>query len=192
MASHWECASHGRVAPLHIPQHVNTETLEVVREHSKVPLWMPWPLLPGWTVTGMGWAGDERTGGVATVLACTGPAPLGGAADLVLVAEEPGVGLGARYAGLDGPDAGASLADSMERTAAHAKVTAAGHPAPLWSVAGGEGRSAFVGEAGGLWLWAVLWPADAGYVLVEHVVLHDLRGDVPEPLMFGAPSPYVH
>jgi len=27
-----------------------------------VSLWCPWPLLPGWTVTGVGWAGDDRTG----------------------------------------------------------------------------------------------------------------------------------
>ena len=38
-----------------------------------------------------------------------------------------------------------------------------------------------------MWLWAVLWPAEAGYVLLEHVVLHDLRERVPADLVVGAP-----
>jgi hypothetical protein len=175
--------------PLHVVPHATQDTIDLARSAARVPLWAPWPLLPGWTISGVGWVGDDRSGGRATVLACTGPAPLGGVADIVLVAEEPGIGLGARYAGLDGPDPGPALADALTHTAAHAKVTTGGHPAPLWSIRGGPGRSAFVGEAAGLWLWAVLWPADAGYVFVEHVNLWDLRESIPGPLVFGAPSP---
>jgi hypothetical protein len=37
-----------------------------------------------------------------------------------------------------------------------------------------------------------MWPADAGYVLAEHVVLVDLRDVLPAELVFGAPSPYLH
>ena len=70
------------------------EAVERLRTEAAVPFWAPSPLLPGWTVTGIGWAGDDRSGTRGTVLACTGPAPLGGVADLLLVAEEPGVGLG--------------------------------------------------------------------------------------------------
>ncbi len=50
---------------------------------------------------------------------------------------------------------------------------------------------ALVGEAKGVWLYAVLWPPAAELVLLEHVVLHDLRDDAHTAieLPFGAPSP---
>jgi len=139
----------------------------------------------------VGWAGDERAPSAATALACSGPAPLGGVADVVLVAEEPGVGLGARFAGIAGPDPGPQLIKEMETTTPHAKVLAAGRPTPLWSIPSGDGRSVYVGEAFGCWLWAVAWPQAAGYVLAEHLVLDDLREEVPGALLFGAPSPYL-
>ncbi|MCW2612176.1 MAG: hypothetical protein QOC93_3419 [Actinomycetota bacterium] len=192
MSSDWRCDLHGAVLPLHVPPHATQETLDLVREASSVPLWAPWPLLPGWTVSGVGWVGDDRQGGRATVVACTGPAPLGGVADIVLVCEEPGIGLGARYAGLEGPDPGPALADALTTTAAQAKVTTNGQSTPLWLVRGADGRSAYVGEAEGLWLWAVLWPADAGYLFAEDVNLHDLREAAPGPLIFGVPSPYLN
>jgi hypothetical protein len=192
MSSDWRCGVHGAVLPLHVAPHVSQDTLDLARAHARVPLWSPWPLRAGWMVTGVGWVGDDRTGGRATALALTGPAPLGGVADLVLVSEEPGIGLGARYAGLEGPDPGPALADALATTAAHAKVTTAGHPAPLWSVRSADGRSAYVGEAEGLWLWAVLWPADAGYVFAEQLNLLDLRESLPGPMIFGAPSPYLN
>jgi hypothetical protein len=50
---------------------------------------------------------------------------------------------------------------------------------------------AFVGEASGVWLWAVLWPPAAELVLLEHVELHDLRRD-QLALAAGAPSPRLH
>lgn len=150
-----------------------------------VPLWLPAPMPTGWLVSGVGHAGDERTGARATVLACSGPAPLGGPGDMVLVAEDPGVGLGARFAGLAGPDPGSEITDAPP----HAKVEAAGHPTPLWSLPADD-RAAFVGAAKGLWLWAVLWPAAAGLLLLEDLVLHDARDGAPDPTVdFGALSP---
>ncbi len=107
--------------------------------------------------------------------------------ELVLVAEEPGVGLGARYAGLPGPDPG-FVAEGQ----AHAKVLAAGHPTALWWVDGSPDRATYVGEAMGNWLWAVLWPADsAGALLLEDLILTDLREVRPEIdlLPLGALSP---
>ena len=172
--------------PLHVLPTVTPEVLHHVREQAVVPVWLPVPLLLGWTVTGAGYAGDERSGGRATALACTGPAPLGGAADLVLVAEELGVGLGAGLAGLPSPDPGANVSGPPA-----AKIEAAGHPTPLWTVAAPDDRSVFVGEAKGLWLWAILWPAAAGYLLAEHLSLHDLRDHIPVDLVVGAPSPYL-
>ena len=151
-----------------------------------VPVWLPWPLPRGWLVTGFATAGDERTGWRATAVACSGPAPLGGVADLVLVAEEPGVGLGARFAGVDGPDPGTVPVDR----APDAKVPVAGHPTAMWGLEGPDDRAVYVGEAHACWVWAVLWPASDGFLLIDDYVLVDLRDagrdlDVP----FGALSP---
>jgi hypothetical protein len=167
---------------------VAPESVEHVRDLGGVPLWLPWPVPPGWVVSGVGYAGDERSGARATVLACSGPSPLGGAADLLLVAEEPGVGLGARYAGLPGPDPGGGF----DAGPPDAKVEAAGHPTALWSVPGAEDCAVFVGEGKGLWLWALVYPALAGVLLYDTTALADLRdrgGEVD--LVYGSLTPRV-
>jgi hypothetical protein len=172
-------------------QPVVQPTVEVLRAaatSSSVPLWLPWPLPRGWLVTGVVTAGDERTGARATAVACSGPAPLGGVAELVVVAEEMGVGLGARFAGLDGPDAGV-----VPDRAADAKIHAAGIPTAMWALEadwGADDRAVYVGEALGFWVWAILWPETAGFLLIDDFVLTDLRDaahglDVP----CGALSP---
>jgi hypothetical protein len=130
-----------------------------------------WPLPRGWVVTGVASAGDERIGTSAVAVACSGPAPLGGPGELLLVAEEPGVGLGAHFAGLAGPDAGGLDAN----TSPQAKLQAAGHPTALWWVPAPPDRAVYVGEAQGNWLWLVLWPASAGALLLERLILADLR-----------------
>jgi hypothetical protein len=186
MSSNWECEQHGAVQPLRVLPRVGADVLAKAAATSSVPLWCPIPLLPGWTVAGLALAGDDRGGARGSALALAGPSPLGGPADLVLVAEEPGVGMGARYAGLDDLDPGAAVAGGPP----DAKVLAASHPTALWRCDSAPDRIAFVGEALGVWLWAVLWPPPAELVLLEHVVLHDLRSDaraVPG-LPFGAPS----
>ena len=170
MSSAWECERHGPVQPLRRWPRVTPELLGQAAAKSAVPVWSPLPLLPGWTVTGLAAAGDERGGSRATAVALSGPSPLGGPADMLLVAEEPGIGLGARYAGVEDIDPGDRLAGAPDD-----KVEAAGHLTPLWRCAGAEDRVAFVGEALGVWLWAVLWPPAAELVLLEHVELHDLR-----------------
>lgn len=183
MSSDWTCAQHGRVHPY---SSVRVEALSQLTGHAKVPVWSPLPLLAGWTLAGLGWCGDERSGATATLMALAGPSPLGGPADLLLVAEEPGVGLGARLAGIDGVDPG-----SCAEGAPDAKILAAGHPTALWRSGSADDRVAFVGEAAGVWLWAVLWPPAAELVLLEHVELHDLRHDahLTIDLPVGAPSP---
>jgi hypothetical protein len=212
MHSEWRCDDCGPVPPLHIAEHIGAEILasalgaiekaQAASGRPQVPVWCPWPLQPGWTVTGVAWAGDDRTGVRATALACSGPSPLsGGPADLVLVAEEPGVGLGNRFGGIPGPDPGALIADAMNSAAGvpaaehggpPAKIKVGGHPTPLWSVKSPTDRSAYAGEARGMWLYAITWPASAGYLLAEHVVLHDLSEWLPPELVYGAPSPYLH
>ena len=186
MSSDWECVQHGRVHPYNA---CRVEALAQITATARVPLWAPLPLLPQWTVGGLASCGDQRTGATATVLALAGPSPLGGPADLLLVAEEPGVGLGAHLAGMAGPDPGIGLDGVPD-----AKILVAGHPTPLWRCSSAADRVAFAGEALGVWLWAVLWPPAAELVLLEHVELHDLRHLPQEAhhlidLPVGAPSP---
>ncbi|MCW2709286.1 MAG: putative phosphotransacetylase [Frankiales bacterium] len=180
MSSDWTCAEHGRVQPWYVGP---ADVIPKVAATSRVPLWAPQLLIAGWTVGGIGWCGDERTGATATVLACSGPSPLGGPADMLLISEEPAVGLGAALAGFPGLDPGGIVAGAPD-----AKLLAANHPTALWRCESANDRVAFVGEAGGVWLWAVLWPPAAELVLLEHVELHDLRHDVLS-LAAGAPSP---
>jgi hypothetical protein len=167
----------------------SVDALNVVVRRAQVPVWMPWPLPVGWLFTGVACAGDDRSGGRATAVACTGPGPLGGMGEMVLVAEELGVGLGARYAGIEGPDPGPGM--DVEKPA-EAKVLAAGRPAPLWHVASAPAdRAVFVGEALGLWLWAVVWPDQSGLLMYDELVLADLReaGAEAELVPCGALSP---
>ena len=185
-SSDWRCDHHGPVLPLHLLPIASREAIEHVRLIAEVPFWVPSPMLPGWTVTGLAYAGDERSRARAVALSCSGPAPLGGVADMVLVAEEPAVGLGAGYGGL--PDAEPVLDTSGPPMA---KVHAAGHPTALWPIPSPPDRFVVLGEALGMWLWAVLWPAQAGYVFLEHVILDDMRDRVPHDLVVGAPSPYL-
>lgn len=201
MNTDWRCDTDGAVLPLHVAEHIGAQIVETAVAKARsprpgapdVPIWCPWPPLPGWTVTGVGWVGDERSGVRATALACSGPAVLqGGPADVLFVAEEPGVGLGTRFAGIPGPDPGPFLEGAGGHAPAHAKVRAAGWPTPLWSVKSASDRCAYVGEARGLWLYAVAWPAAAGYLLAEDLSLCDLTEDAPSELVFGAPSPYLH
>jgi hypothetical protein len=195
MQSQWRCDLHGHVAPLHCPAHISADIVEALRDRVRlstdeaVPVWCPWPLSRGWTVTGIAWAGDERTGPRATAVCLTGPAPLSdGPADVVFVAEQPGVGLGPALAGSPGPDPGPAFTVAVQQRQAAAKVRVAGHPTPLWPVESQPDRSAYAGEARGVWLYAITWPAAAGYVLAESIVLHDLALSVPSELVFGAPS----
>jgi hypothetical protein len=202
MHSEWRCDDCGEVPPFHVPHHIGPEIVDAVLRQpaphvEPMPLWCLWPLPSGWMVTGVGWAGDDKNGVRATVIACSGPEPLGGGpADVVLIAEQPGVGLGTRFAGIPGLDPGylvaEALADSAAHAGPHAKIKVGGHPTPLWCVKSPADRSAYVSEAKGMWLYAVAWPASAGYFLAEHVVLHDLSDGVPPELVYGAPSPYLH
>lgn len=190
-SSTWTCVEHGSVAPLHPPVPASGEALRMVAARAQVPLWLPWPLPSSWLVTGVQHAGDDAGGAVATVVACTGPHPLrlpgeSHAAELLLVAEQPGVGLGARLAGLDDIDPGGTVASGPP----HARLEALGHPCPLWSVPVPQDVAAYVGEAAGIWLWALLWPQRAGALLLEDLTLVDVRDpghllDVP----VGALSP---
>ncbi|MFD0430364.1 DUF6758 family protein [Streptomyces zhihengii] len=179
---------HGAVYPLQPVIPPSVEALGVVVNRAQVPVWMPWPLPVGWLFTGVAYAGDDRSGGRATAVACSGPGPLGGIGELLLVAEELGVGLGARFAGMDGPDPGPHI--EVDR-APHAKVLAAGRPTPVARGGRPAGPGGVRGEARGLWLWAIVWPEQSGLLLYDELVLTDLRdaGAEVELLPCGALSP---
>lgn len=174
-AGTWNCGRHGPVPPLHGFEEPSAVVLLDHVTRSQLPTWVPWPLPAAWSVSGVGRVGDVRT--VATVLAGSGPDPLGAPGDLVLVAEEPGTGLGARYAGIAGPDPGPEISDWP----ADAKVTVTGHPTPLWHLSAPDDRAVYVGEASGCWLWLVGWPGLAtAAVLLEATTLVDLSTIVAE------------
>ncbi len=186
MSSRWRCDHDGDTEPMQLRAPVAGGALDQVSEASGVPVWVPWPAPVGWTLGGLGSVGDQRRPLRGSVTAWCGPSPVGGAADLVLVAEEPGIGLGARYAGVPGLDAGGCV-DGVP----HAKVEVAGHPVALWSCRPTrKDRAAFVGEAEGCWLWLVLWPARAQVLLLEDLVLRDARSEAltPQP---GAACPHL-
>jgi hypothetical protein len=182
----WLCAEHGAVEPLQIHAPVDADVIAHVARRAQVPVWLPHPLPVGWTVAGLAEAGDDRTGPLAVAVALSGPCPTGGLADLVLVAEQPGIGLGASLAGLSGPDPGPDLAACGRP---EAKVEVGGHPTALWSSETTSDRVALVGEAEGQWLWLVGWPGECGLVLLEGLVLRDLRTDPLPEVAFGAASP---
>jgi hypothetical protein len=185
-SSAWQCGQHGSVPPYTVLGRAGVEALEHVVKLAKVPVWMPHGLSGGWLCSGFGAAGDERDGARATVTSMTGPSPLGGAAEIVLVAEEPGVGLGARHAGLPGPDPGVGF----DAGPPDAKLEVAGHPTALWSLPTDDDRAVFVGEAKGQWLWAVIWPAAAGVLMYDALSLADLRdGFIEAEIAFGSLSP---
>ena len=154
---------------------------------SEVPVWLPWPLPTDWVVTGVQRAGDERDGTVGSVLALTGPNPFRAsshdplAAEMLVIAEQPGVGLASRLAGVGDIDPGPALTAAMSSSSPHASVDAEGHAVPLWSLDGAADRAAYVGEAASVWLWLVVLPAAAGAMALDGLRLVDLR-DPGHPL----------
>src|SRR5258707_6821984 len=86
------------------------EGLDGLLRGAAVPVWLPWPLPSGWLVTGFAGAGDDRSGTRGCAVALTGPNPVGGPGEILLVSQELGVCLGARLARLPGPDPGGGFA----------------------------------------------------------------------------------
>src|SRR5712691_4728519 len=139
-ASGWRCALHGEVHPLRSPLTPSGDGLRGLLRDARMPVWVPWPLPSSWLVTGFAGAGDDRTGTRACVVALSGPNPVGGPGEMLLISEELGVGLGAYCAGRDGFDPGAGFPDCSP----HAQVEFGKHEFPLWHV-DAAGRGAFAG-----------------------------------------------
>src|ERR671918_255458 len=96
----WRCLDHGLISPLWRPA---VPSYDVLTEHlsrcSDVPTLLPWPMSPGWTVTDFGCVADQGGTAKASLLSCSGTSDLDGVVELTVVAEDPGVGLGAGCAG---------------------------------------------------------------------------------------------
>ena len=186
-SSAWQCNLHGQVQPLRPAFSPSKEGLDGVLRSATVPVWLPWPLPPGWLVTGFAAAGDERSGSCGCAVALTGPNPVGGPGEMLIISEQPGVGLGARFAGLNGPDPGRDFTAGPP----DASVQFGNHEFPLWHVEAPE-RAVFAGEIMASWLWLVLWPDTAGTLLMESLTLRDLRDPGQDlDLPYGAMSPHL-
>ena len=188
-SSAWRCDAHGDVDPFHAAKVVGDAALHHIVGIATVPVWTPWPLPLGWLMTGVAHAGDERTGAKGTAVACSGPSELGGPAELLLIAESAGVGLGAFYSGVDSVMPTPKLSGSAE-----VKVHAAGHPTALWAAESAPDRAVLVGEARGVWLTAIVWPPSSALTVLDAMELHDLcdhESPLEHGIPFGALSPRI-
>lgn len=192
-ADGWGCPEHGAVAPLWRPTEPSYDAfVEHLHAAGGFPTYLPWPLPPGWRVSDFGVVGHAEATPVATLGCCSGASELDGPVDLLVVAEEPGTGLGARCAGLPRPEPGAEVGQGLPA----ARVRVGARPVALWLVSTSAldtalDRAVLAGEAGGRWLWLVLRPASALLLLREEWFLDDVSAVGPALLevSFGGPAP---
>jgi hypothetical protein len=189
----WRCVDHGSITPLWRPESADYGAFaEHVHRSGSIPTFVPWPLPPGWALTDFGCVAAPDREARASFVTCSGPSDPDGVVELSVVAEEPGVGLGARCAGVLRTDPGAEIGEGPP----HAKVRIDGHPISLWSVLTSDAdivfdRSVFAGEAQGRWLWVVLRPASAALLLKDEWILLNIAELGPElmELPFGDSPP---
>jgi hypothetical protein len=189
----WVCAEHGPIVPLWRPGQASYEGFaEHLRLAGDFPTYLPWPMSPGWRVTDFAVVGTGERPARATLTICSGTSELDGPVDLVVVAEEAGIGLGARCAGTRHDDPG----DEVGQGPPSVKVRVENQVVSLWPVSvslGGDlDRSVVAGEAQGRWLWIVLRPASAVLLLHDDWILRDVSG-LGAPLLetpFGGAAPF--
>lgn len=187
-SSAWECPAHGSVAPVHPVPNPTADWMRHVCASSRVPVWLPWPLPDGWVVSGAAPIGDDVSGIPAVATALSGPSPLGGPAEILIVSEEPGVGFAASRVGLVGTDPGGAVDG-----APYTHVAVGGHPVPLWLVPTSGDNAVVVGERDLVWIWVAVRPASAGALLVDHLAFADARGIGEEIrlLPYASRSPWL-
>ena len=189
----WSCPEHGATSRL---WRVDEASYDGFAEHlltaGSFPTYVPWPLSPGWAITDFATvtSGPGRT--AASLTCASGTSELDGPVDVLVVAEEAGVGLGARCAGTRYTDPGAEIGERPPS----AKVRIGSQPVSLWDIStssdGGEwDRSVLAGEAAGRWLWIVLRPASALLLFRDDWILRDVSGAGPQlvELPFGGHRP---
>ncbi|MFZ2504455.1 MAG: DUF6758 family protein [Nocardioides sp.] len=131
-----------------------------------LPSLAPFPLGPEWAIADFGVVGHQGAPR-GSYVACGAVTETDGPVDVVVVAEEPGIGLGARIAGLGGRDVGADLL----RGPATTRLQVDRHTVSMWALppverlgpdaASALGIGVLVGEADGRWLWFITRPATA-------------------------------
>ena len=121
-----------------------------------------------------------------------GTSELDGPVDVLVVAEEAGIGLGARCAGTRYTDPGGEIGDRKPS----AKVRIGSQQVSLWDIStssddGEFDRSVLAGEAAGRWLWIVLRPASALLLFHDDWILRDVSAVGPQlvELPFGGHRP---
>jgi hypothetical protein len=135
------------------------------------PLWAPWPVPYGWTFAGFAHARKGALTRSATVSSWCGDDPFGDPAELVLVCEEAGAGVGSHFAGLPTNYPSKGVGEGPP----HARFVVNGRPVPLWAVESERDRAAYAGEAAGRWLWVVVHPAESAAIVVQPMQLVDAR-----------------
>lgn len=189
----WACGEHGPVAPLWRPQEASYD--EFTRHLGRTPsfpTYLPWPLGPGWRVADFALVGAAPDEATATLTCASGMSALDGEVEVVVVAEEPGVGLGSRVAGTTASDPGGEIGQGPPVV----RVRIGHQSVPLWTVSTSADddrfdRSVVAGEAYGRWLWIVLRPASAILLLRDDWILKDVSGLGPPlvELPFGGDRP---
>ncbi len=169
----YRCPLHGRVAGLASAIRFHAAQVAGLARRSEVPIWYPAPMPDNWLFTGLRWAETPRRKAEAVVVAVSGKGLTEGPTDVVIVAEQPGCGLGATYAGIHEPDPDASCFAGP----AAARVRTGHRATGLWSVDTPGDRVAFVGEADGDWLWIIGWPDSAWSLVTDDLRLADGRVD---------------
>ena len=175
-----ECPIHGIVTPLARPHVVDIGSLrevsELIPERS---IYLPWPMSPGWSIADFGCVPGSDA---ATFTVTVGSTIPDGRVEVSVISEDPGVGVGARCAGLAGVDPGRQLGVELggERPAAYVRIDS--RAVPLWIIrsldpdADPLETTAFAGEADGRWLWVVIRPASAALLMRDDWLLTDISG----------------
>lgn len=147
-----------------------TAVLDGTIDGLPLPLWIPWPVPPGWTFAGLA-SRAEALDSAATVSAWTGVDPFGDPLEVIFVCEEAGAGVGSHFAGLDVRYPSRGVGEGPP----HARFEVDARPVPLWAVDGCADRAVYAGEATGRWLWVVMHPAESGAMVVSPMSLVDAR-----------------
>jgi hypothetical protein len=189
--SSWACPDHGPTAVLRRPDVASYHGfVEALSAAGDFPMYLPWPMSPGWAVSDFAVVGEGDA--QATMTCSSGTSALDGPVDVFVVSEESGTGLGARCAGTTHLDPGPEIGVGPPMV----RVRIGSQSVQLWAVSTAASdleldRSVVAGEAGGRWLWVVLRPASAMLLLRDEWILRDVSGIGP-PLVemaFGGPSP---
>lgn len=115
------------------------------------PVWTPWPLPEHWVFGGLAYTGSPVDGGCA-VTSWNGLDQFGDRAELLLISEEAGAGVGGHFAGLPVSYPGPEVGEGPP----HARFEVEDRPVPLWAVDGAvPDRAVYAGRlpAAGCGLW---------------------------------------